>query len=712
MTERAGAAFQAAYRLDVNAIPAEYTLLRPEGPARADEELLLQALARAAVAAGLSDDERLPFEGSTIHHEIARGLLGTPPDAAHDTGVLCAIRSFAGDEVGPAVARFAAQDPERGVTVRQLTEAVLARLPAENVWHYEIRWDGERGPAFDEDVVAEVYLSLLRPKLEAVMAARTAVRTALAAEGRDDAVLANAAFAAQRAEHFVGREDELVRVATYLADETTLPLVVTGAAGSGKSTLLAEAAKLAAVIQPGAVLVTRYLGVSPGTGSLVELLNDLRRTIALAYDQVEPLPLTDSEELISVVATEFAMLRVPPERPLLLIVDALDQLGAFTQRTDWLPPRLASHVRVVVSLLADRPELAVLRARLPGEQVLTLQPLSLAAGRAMLSAVLKAAPSRTLTVTQEGVVLDAFAAQGLPLYLRLAASEARRWRSFGPPGGGRTTLPETTPDFLHAILDRLERPTGLGSVLVSHALGDLAAARFGLAEDEMLDLLARDADVRQQVHNLSPHAPQITPDLPFAAAPWARLAAEIEPVLTEREFDGVRLFTLHHQQLRAAIEARYLAGTARMERHQALAAYFAAQPWILGPGQWNWRKVRELLPQQEGAGDQAGAEQTLQGLADVLEAAPSTSLDLAGVNALVAVLVERIFTSGHWWEGQRLILQQLAVQRNVGDRAGEGTTLRNLEQFAGSSGRHGLCRDLAYACLFDRPKRTLGASGG
>ena len=40
------------------------------------------------------------------------------------------------------------------------------------------------------------------------------------------------------------------------------------------------------------------------------------------------------------------------------------------------------------------------------------------------------------------------------------------------------------------------------------------------------------------------------------------------------------------------------------------------------------------------------------------------------------------------------------------------SALRQLEQFAGSSGRHGLCRDLAYACLFDRPKRTLGASGG
>ena len=35
-----------------------------------------------------------------------------------------------------------------------------------------------------------------------------------------------------------------------------------------------------------------------------------------------------------------------------------------------------------------------------------------------------------------------------------------------------------------------------------------------------------------------------------------------------------------------------------------------------------------------------------------------------------------------------------------------------LEQFAKSRGRHELCRAEQYACLFDRPERTLGASGG
>jgi hypothetical protein len=35
-----------------------------------------------------------------------------------------------------------------------------------------------------------------------------------------------------------------------------------------------------------------------------------------------------------------------------------------------------------------------------------------------------------------------------------------------------------------------------------------------------------------------------------------------------------------------------------------------------------------------------------------------------------------------------------------------------LKHFAKSRGRHEMCGVLRYACLFDRPERALGASGG
>jgi hypothetical protein len=200
------------------------------------------------------------------------------------------------------------------------------------------------------------------------------------------------------------------------------------------------------------------------------------------------------------------------------------------------------------------------------------------------------------------------------------AAEARRWPSFDPPSSGAALLPETVSTLIEAILAWLEAPERHGRMLVARTLGDLAADRFGLAEDELLDLLARDAAVRDALRVLSPNSPEIDPQLPLPVALWARLSTEVDALLTERDdVDSTRIYAFYHRQLRLAVEARYLTGAAEAERRQALAAYFATQSWQLGPYKWNWRKVRELVTQQEQAGDRLGAEETLADLATMLE---------------------------------------------------------------------------------------------
>jgi hypothetical protein len=63
--------------------------------------------------------------------------------------------------------------------------------------------------------------------------------------------------------------------------------------------------------------------------------------------------------------------------------------------------------------------------------------------------------------------------------------------------------------------------------------------------------------------------------------------------------------------VRTAVEARCLQGADASFRHQALAAYFAPQPWRPSASTWNQRKLAELATQQAGAGDTAALEQTL-----------------------------------------------------------------------------------------------------
>lgn len=398
------------------------------------------------------------------------------------------------------------------------------------------------------------------------------------------------------------------------------------------------------------------------------------------------------------------------------MLDALDQLSARAQRTDWLPARLAPHVRVVVSVLADRPELGYLRRRMGTEQVVTLAPLGREAGQRMLGDLLAAPPARTLTRDQREAVLTAFAAQGMPLYLRLLASEARRWRSFDAPNlGSSAPLPNSTPELLQAILARLEQPERHGRMLVARSLGDLAAARLGLAEDELLDLLASDEDVSKEQHALSPSSPPIEEDLPLPVALWAGLYAELAPLLSERDSEGsARLYTFYHRQFREAVEARYLAGAERAQRHRALAGYFARQSWRLGTNQWNMRKAGELVTQFEGAGDRPAAEQALNALADELERTQSTQAGgPAGIVALVRALQDRLTTGGYWQVGQRLYARQLAALRARHDRAGEMATLIELGGLAGRQGHledaeHSFDQALAIArAIGDRSREGL-----
>jgi tetratricopeptide (TPR) repeat protein len=693
--------FAAAYRLDENAVPPVYVLLRAEGPERAEDEALRAALERAGASAGVSEDERLLFGGSATHREIQLGLLGVPEGAGWEAGVLCAARTFQGEPRGPEAKRFAEQDPSRVARVQRLSEAVLARLPASQVLRYVVGWPNERGPAFDEVALAEAYMGLLRPKLESVISQRRAARAALAARGRDEVALANASFERDRAAQVVGRKAEVARLVAYLRGESgaTSPLVLTGAAGSGKSTLLAAAAVRAAATQLSATLVVRYCGVTPGTGNLLELLNDLHRTMARAYGRPEPQQVNDENELVAAVARDLAAPGATSARPLLLLVDAIDQLNLAAARNDWLPAQLGPHVRVVVSILDGRPELVALRASLPAGQIISLGPLDRSEGEAMLRGLLSGAPPRALAQAQQEVLLRAFAAQGLPLYLRLMAAEARRWRSFDPPTLGNRQLPQTVPDLLDVLLERLEAKGRHGRMLVVRSLGNLAAAVYGLAEDEALDLLARDAEVRAAQHDLSPNSPEIDPKLPLPVALWARLTADIGPLEGEREMDGMRLATFYHQQLRAAAQARYLAGAAGPERSRALAEYFASQPWRLSPDAWNWRKVRELARQQEQAGEWKAADKTLSDLAATLEQAwakqaggrgrnaSQGSANADDINALIHVVQDRLTTGGHGEVGLRAYLLKLTLARAVGDRWEEGATLSNLGALAIGLGR-------------------------
>jgi hypothetical protein len=111
--------------------------------------------------------------------------------------------------------------------------------------------------------------------------------------------------------------------------------------------LLARAAQL---VDPGCLVLQRYLGVTPAASSLRALLTDLCREIA-AHLGSQIAPPTDLREL----AAEWSrrLEQAAAGRPVVLFLDALDQLSSADDAHTlfWLPRPLPPGVKLVASVL-------------------------------------------------------------------------------------------------------------------------------------------------------------------------------------------------------------------------------------------------------------------------------------------------------------------------------------------------------------------------
>jgi hypothetical protein len=606
MDVRERALFEEWYRLDRNASEPTFVLLpRPAKDNRwreRVEEPLLRAL-DAAAQTTLDEQTALPYTASVTHLEIVHGLLRLPETRS----VICAFRRFSPTPEPGAAGVYGESDTESRQRLNILTATVKQRL-GEQAREYRIpwrrRWFGRvSDPVFDNDALERELYEMFEGPVLAAIAQRQDARTA-----QNPLTVANARFADERAAHFTGRAEQLRTLSAYLADGALdvprPPFVVTGPAGSGKSTLLAQAVKEATATHPDVALMVRYIGITPETTDLRQLLAGVRNEIFDTYGVGEEgrssLPTDDT----GLIATFPAILRyATAERPLLLVIDALDQLGTEPVSLDWLPSVLPAHVRILVSILPERGELAQLVARLPQGQIVRLDSMDLREGKELLDRWLTDA-GRDLQTEQRRAVMEAFAPDGNPLHLRLLFEEARQWRSFTPT----SPQPATIPSVLTRLFDTLALRHG--PLLVGRALGFIGAGREGVAEEEALDLLSAEDAVRSEQRQRAPNSPPIDPALPLPDTLWARFYVEVAPYLAVRQGSGAQVITFYHQALRAAAVARYLAPHDERERHLALANYFAAQPLLAGT-QPNRRKLAELAYQQAQAGQVDALRETV-----------------------------------------------------------------------------------------------------
>jgi len=578
------------------------------------EGRLREILLRAIAGLALDEEARLKYEASATEQEIVRGALRVPDAPEH---VFCFFRTLTTVQ-GVALAeqapgdgsardfidqievdgRFVLDTAAHGRLAR-LKEDKLRSLLTDHVHDYAATWNGA---GISEDHLGSLPGSLddcldLLDHPEATGTLCVDVWRALATtilrqleqvenvDPLDAEIWSHKEFGRERARHFTGREQPLAAVAQYLNAAQSCPFAFLGEAGSGKSALMAQAAQEARTGHPGAVTLVRFIGATPASSDARSLLDSLCREIARAYSADEAVP----SEYNDLVVKFAAMLKLAsPTRPLIVFLDALDQLAGVGRALAWLPRALPENVRVVLSTLPGDCERA-LRARHPAPELVPLTEMSPAQGAELLGHWLNQA-GRTLQKHQEQEVLGRFASGGLPLYLRLAFEEARLWRSYADPA--RTVLAEGVPALIREnLFTRLAHPSNHGRAMVAHSLGYLAASRYGLSEDEILDVLSADQDVKTDFHEHARHSPQ-TERLPIVV--WSRLYFDLAPYLSERNTEGTTLLAFYHNQLRDAANAAYLEGEHGPRRHTALARYFRGRSDPQGDRTWTGGYARGL----------------------------------------------------------------------------------------------------------------------
>lgn len=376
-------------------------------------------------------------------------------------------------------------------------------------------------------------------------------------------------FLESRLRVYVGREDVGRAVQAFADGGSPHACLITGPSGSGKSAALARFVADFRRRHPFATTLVHFVGAGPHSTSLRELLGRLCRLLRARLGFADEIP--DEVAPLAALLRKF-LNRVPVRNRVLLAIDALDQLDPTdrARELDWLPVQTSSHVRVVVSCATDDRSLLRAFARRPHHRV-EVHPL----GDAEQHEIIRAVPSlsaKALDDEQVRLLLDNPVTVS-PLYLLVALEELRGFGSFEQLTERVRGLPrgdDAVAALFDQVLARLEHD--FDAALVRTVLPLLAAARRGLSERELRDLVAGEPD-----------------------------ADDLFSVLRQlRQYllDRGGLLDFYHRDLLRAVRGRYLtADEPRRAAHDRLARFFLSQPsWIFEDGerQPNERRADEL----------------------------------------------------------------------------------------------------------------------
>lgn len=578
-------------RPDTNAISPNYILKSRDGnwlDSEVFELSVRDALRRCA--ASFDEAERLPYFASATHQEIVMGVMETPNAKEHVHVYVRSIKDLPFTEEANAFIDWDAKTGSlvQGASERQkgLELELRARLPG-MVRDYGTTWIGTTSPNLISDGYLDAFCKqffddqkvLIDQEMERLDKAEPyELREGL----HED-------FARARSENFVGRKATLKVIYSYIAsiasqsNKKFTPLILHGEGGTGKSAIMAHAYQTAKTQNPNAVALMRFIGGVPGCEEIGSILRDLIEDICRYYQSPVPQEMNSVKELNQ--AFESVLQLSSEDRPLILFLDALDQLGNSDGAwlLEWLPKAMSPYTRFILTT-REGATLNSVQQRIP-KSLKLVAPMSNVDGAKMLDSWLSSykearfsagiAPTegRKLSATQRHSVIEQFKGCPKPLWLKLVFEEVRTWRSWDEP----RIFPNEIKGMVSELINkRLLRDDKHLPIFTHRALAYIAAGRFGLAEDELAKVLGCDEAVIAEFQAAEKTDKKWSLDrneLPPIL--WSRLYFDLAPYLSSAQIDGAELFRYFHREFKEVVEEQLLKDKLGQEIHAQLAITFS-----------------------------------------------------------------------------------------------------------------------------------------
>lgn len=290
---------------------------------------------------------------------------------------------------------------------------------------------------------------------------------------------------------FISNQELLNQIHLYLCSEVRLPLIIHGNFGCGKSYLLSKVSQEASNWLPNFSIIYRFASISAESLTEMQVIRSICEQMCFLYGEHVSLASQILVNHIKTVNQLFA--KVCPERPLIILIDGLDQVGPC--QLDWIPNELPPNLKLVLSFYDESTELQLMKNRFTNPECYIEYPKLKSQESLEIIEKILSSKNRTVTDAQRKLLSLCIYDSPSPLYAQILGHQATAWHSIKSPD--ELAIKRSLDGLILSLFFYIE--TLIGKNILAYILGSLSTSKYGLSENEILDILSYDDSLLDRV---------------------------------------------------------------------------------------------------------------------------------------------------------------------------------------------------------------------